>query len=123
MHIILYLIPLIIDVQCFANKVPLRFCMCRFINPNPLWFVNDCSQVTFPNGVFSGTIISSVIKDGDLKHTAEWQLLLGAIALPGVFVGARLCNPLGRRNTVRFLSFFRNFQFCPDRFLIFNYYR
>ena len=40
-------------------------------------------QVTFPNGVFSGTIISSVIKDGDIKQTAEWQLLLGAIALPG----------------------------------------
>lgn len=59
-------------------------------------------QVTFPNGVFSGTIISSVIKDSDLKKTAEWQLLLGTIALPGVFIGALLCNPLGRRNTVRF---------------------
>jgi hypothetical protein len=57
-------------------------------------------QVTFPNGVFSGTIISSVIHNGDIKKTAEWQLLLGAIALPGVFIGALLCNPLGRRNTV-----------------------
>lgn len=57
-------------------------------------------QITFPNGVFSGTIISSVIHDGDIKRTAEWQLLLGAIALPGVFIGALLCNPLGRRNTV-----------------------
>lgn len=56
--------------------------------------------VTFPNGVFSGTIISSVIHDGSIKRTAEWQLLLGAIALPGVFVGAYLCNPFGRRNTV-----------------------
>ncbi|KAK7694881.1 hypothetical protein QCA50_002069 [Cerrena zonata] len=62
------------------------------------WFLYDF--VTFPNGVFSGTIISSVIKNGDLKKTAEWQLLLGAIALPGVFVGALLCNPLGRRNTM-----------------------
>ncbi|KAI0715275.1 MFS Git1p-like glycerophosphoinositol permease [Earliella scabrosa] len=62
------------------------------------WFLYDF--VTFPNGVFSGTIISSVIKDGDIKQTAEWQLLLGAIALPGVFVGALLCNPLGRRNTM-----------------------
>jgi len=57
-------------------------------------------QVTFPNGVFSGTIISSIIHDGDIKRTAEFQLLLGAIALPGVFVGALLCNPFGRRNTV-----------------------
>jgi uncharacterized membrane protein YdcZ (DUF606 family) len=57
-------------------------------------------QVTFPNGVFSGTIISSVIHDGDIKRTAEWQLLLGALALPGVFIGALLCNPIGRRNTM-----------------------
>ncbi|EJF66991.1 MFS Git1p-like glycerophosphoinositol permease [Dichomitus squalens LYAD-421 SS1] len=62
------------------------------------WFLYDF--VTFPNGVFSGTIISSVIHDGSIKKTAEWQLLLGAIALPGVFVGALLCNPLGRRNTM-----------------------
>ncbi|KAL5495197.1 GIT1 [Sanghuangporus weigelae] len=62
------------------------------------WFLYDF--VTFPNGVFSGTIISSVIKDGDIKSTAEWQLLLGTIALPGVFVGAFLCNRLGRRNTM-----------------------
>jgi len=62
------------------------------------WFLYDF--VTFPNGVFSGTIISSVIKDGSIKRTAEWQLLLAAIALPGVFIGAKLCNPFGRRNTM-----------------------
>ncbi|KAI8980690.1 MFS Git1p-like glycerophosphoinositol permease [Trametes punicea] len=62
------------------------------------WFLYDF--VTFPNGVFSGTIISSVIHNGDIKSTAEWQLLLGAIALPGVFIGALLCNPFGRRNTM-----------------------
>jgi hypothetical protein len=56
--------------------------------------------VTFPNGVFSGTIISSVIHNNDIKKIAEWQLLLSSIALPGVFIGAVLCNPLGRRNTV-----------------------
>ncbi len=49
--------------------------------------------ITFPNGVFSGTIISSVIHDNDIKKTAEWQLLLSSIALPGVFIGALLCNP------------------------------
>ncbi|KAL1756191.1 major facilitator superfamily domain-containing protein [Schizophyllum commune] len=62
------------------------------------WFLYDF--VTFPNGVFSGTIISSVVHDADIKKTAEWQLLLGTIALPGVFVGAFLCNRLGRRNTM-----------------------
>ncbi|KAF8898632.1 MFS general substrate transporter [Infundibulicybe gibba] len=62
------------------------------------WFLYDF--ITFPNGVFSGTIIASVIHDGDIKRTAEWQLLLGALAIPGVFVGVMLCNPFGRRNTM-----------------------
>ncbi|KAH9985399.1 MFS Git1p-related glycerophosphoinositol permease [Russula compacta] len=62
------------------------------------WFLYDF--VTFPNGVFSGTIISSVIHNGNIKKIAEWQLLLSSIALPGVFIGALLCNPLGRRNTM-----------------------
>ncbi|KAL1674582.1 major facilitator superfamily domain-containing protein [Schizophyllum commune] len=48
------------------------------------WFLYDF--VTFPNGVFSGTIISSVVHNADIKKTAEWQLLLGTIALPGVLV-------------------------------------
>ncbi|KAL6797632.1 sugar transporter domain-containing protein [Trichoderma sp. SZMC 28013] len=63
------------------------------------WFLYDF--VTFPNGVFSGTILSSVVDPKDtLRSTAEWQLLLGAIALPGVFLGAFLCDRLGRRNTM-----------------------
>lgn len=60
----------------------------------------DLLQVTFPNGVFSGTIISSVVKNGSILKTAEWQLLLGSIALPGVLVGAWLCDRLGRKNTM-----------------------
>ena len=66
---------------------------CRTV---PLTFV----RVTFPNGVFSGTIISSVIKNGNILKTAEWQLLLGSIALPGVLIGAWLCDRLGRKNTM-----------------------
>ncbi|EFY84954.1 metabolite transport protein, putative [Metarhizium acridum CQMa 102] len=64
------------------------------------WFLYDF--VTFPNGVFSGTIISSVVsKTGStLRSTAEWQLLLGAIALPGVLLGAFLCDRLGRKNVM-----------------------
>ncbi|KAK5996117.1 Glycerophosphoinositol permease 1 [Cladobotryum mycophilum] len=65
------------------------------------WFLYDF--VTFPNGVFSGTIISSVVKtkgSNTLRNTAEWQLLLGSIALPGVFLGAFLCDRLGRKNTM-----------------------
>ncbi|KZT05917.1 MFS Git1p-like glycerophosphoinositol permease [Laetiporus sulphureus 93-53] len=62
------------------------------------WFVYDF--VFFPNTVFSGTIISTIIKTGNIKATAEWQLLLLTIALPGVWIGILLCNPLGRRNTL-----------------------
>jgi MFS family permease len=56
--------------------------------------------VTFPNGVFSGTIISSIVKDSSLRKTGEWQLLLGAIALPGVLIGAWLCDRVGRKNVM-----------------------
>ncbi|KAJ5500170.1 Major facilitator superfamily domain general substrate transporter [Penicillium expansum] len=38
-----------------------------------------------------------VVHDGTILKTGEWQLLLGAIALPGVFLGAILCDRLGRK--------------------------
>lgn len=65
------------------------------------WFLYDF--VTFPNGVFSGLIISSLVDSSPstvVRSTAEWQLLLGALALPGVFLGAYLCNKIGRKNTM-----------------------
>lgn len=64
------------------------------------WFLYDF--VTFPNGVFSGTIIASVVPStgNTILRTAEWQLLLGAIALPGVLIGAWLCDRIGRKNTM-----------------------
>ena len=60
------------------------------------WFLYDF--VTIPNSVFSGTIISNIVPKGNIQLTAEWQLLLGAIALPGVIIGAFLCDRLGRKN-------------------------
>lgn len=63
------------------------------------WFLYDF--VTFPNGTFSGTIISSVVnKHDNIRSTAEWTLLLAALALPGVFLGAYLCDRIGRKNTM-----------------------
>jgi len=70
----------------------------RLIGTCGAWFLYDF--VTFPNGIFSGTIIASVVPDKDIRSTAEWQLLLGVIALPGVFVGAYLCDRLGRKYTM-----------------------
>lgn len=59
------------------------------------WFLYDF--VTIPNAVFSGTVIASVVPDGDVKGTAEWQLLLGSIALPGVILGAFMLDWIGRK--------------------------
>lgn len=70
----------------------------RLIGTCGAWFLYDF--VTFPNGIFSGQILSSVVKNKDIKHTAEWQLLLSSIALPGVFVGAWLCDRIGRKQTM-----------------------
>lgn len=57
--------------------------------------------MTFPNGTFSGDIISTVVsKNNNIRSTAEWQLLLGTLSLPGVFLGALLCNRLGRKYTM-----------------------
>lgn len=50
------------------------------------WFLYDF--VTFPNGVFSSTIIASVTPDKGIVRTLEWNLLLTVLALPGVFLGA-----------------------------------
>jgi MFS family permease len=82
-------------------KLVLRYYWKSLIGTCGAWFLYDF--VTFPNGVFSGTIIASVIpsttKDVILK-TGEWNLLLGALSLPGVFLGAYLCDRLGRKNTM-----------------------
>jgi MFS family permease len=76
----------------------LRYYWRTLIGTCGAWFLYDF--VTFPNGVFSGLIIASVVDsspDNVISSTAEWQLLLGTLALPGVFIGALLCNKLGRR--------------------------
>lgn len=83
-------------------KVPyrlvIRYYWKSLIGTCGAWFIYDF--VTFPNGVFSGRIISSVVPNGNIFKTGEYQLLLGSIALPGVFLGAYLCDRLGRKNTM-----------------------
>lgn len=81
-------------------KLVLRYYWKTLIGTCGAWFLYDF--VTFPNGVFSGTILASVVPTGGntLLHTAEWQLLLGALALPGVFLGAYMCDRVGRKNTM-----------------------
>ncbi|ETN38581.1 uncharacterized protein HMPREF1541_06618 [Cyphellophora europaea CBS 101466] len=66
------------------------------------WFLYDF--VTIPNAVFSGGIISSIVPNGSVRGTAEWQLLLGTIALPGVIIGAFACDYLSRK-TIMLIGF------------------
>ncbi|KAG7445067.1 MFS Git1p-like glycerophosphoinositol permease [Guyanagaster necrorhizus] len=83
------------------HLLTIRYYWKSLIGTAGAWFLYDF--ITFPNGVFSGQIISSVVSvkgKALVRKTAEYQLLLGAIALPGCVVGALLVNRLGRRNTM-----------------------
>lgn len=59
------------------------------------WFLYDF--VTFPNGIFSSTIIASVIPGAGLKKVMEWTLLLSFLGIPGVIAGACVINYTGRK--------------------------
>ncbi|KAI1434102.1 putative metabolite transport protein [Xylaria sp. CBS 124048] len=79
-------------------KLIIRYYWKTMIGTCGAWFLYDF--VTFPNGIFSGLIISSVVKTKDIQTDIEWTLLLNTLALPGVFVGAYLCNKIGRKYTM-----------------------
>lgn len=55
--------------------------------------------INFPNSIMSSTIISSLVKDSDIRKTAIWQVILAVLPVPGVVIGAWLTNAIGRRNT------------------------
>ena len=77
----------------------LKYYWKRLIGTCGTWFMYDF--VTFPNGIFSSTIISSVIKDqNNLVKVAEWNLLLGVLAVLGVPIGAYLSDRIGRKYTL-----------------------
>lgn len=67
----------------------------RLIGTCGAWFLYD--WVAFSSGAFSSTIIATVLNRPTLLRTGEYQLLLGAIALPGAFVGALTIKYLGAR--------------------------
>lgn len=94
--------PKLFRENAIKHDVPYRLAFKRYwkalLGTSTTWFLYDF--VFFPNTIFSGAIISSIIKDGNIKATAEWQLFLSTVTLPGVYIGIFLCNPLGRRNTI-----------------------
>lgn len=55
--------------------------------------------INFPNSIMSSTIISSLVTDHNIQTTAIWQVILAALPVPGVLIGAWLTNVIGRRNT------------------------
>lgn len=91
--------------NAIKQRVPywlaIKFYWTRLIGTCLAWFLYDF--VTFPNGIFSAGIISSVLpksEKNNLEKIAEWNLLLGIIAIPGVFVGAYLNDIIGRKYTI-----------------------
>lgn len=71
----------------------------RMIGTCGCWFIYDF--VTFPNGIFSSTITSSLLgTTTDLEKIGEWNLLLGWISIPGLLLGAYLMDRLGRKYTL-----------------------
>ncbi|SNX84509.1 related to GIT1 - Glycerophosphoinositol transporter also able to mediate low-affinity phosphate transport [Melanopsichium pennsylvanicum] len=108
--IIFYFRMLVLNSELYRKtamrkKVPYMLALRRYwkrlLGTAGVWFVYDF--VVFPLGVFSGTIISTVVKNPTLLHVAEWQLLLSSIGIPGVILGvlalpkfgSRLCFMLG----------------------------
>ncbi|CAK7900222.1 glycerophosphoinositol permease 1 [[Candida] anglica] len=91
--------------SAIKKRVPywlaLKYYWPRLLGVCGCWFLYDF--VTFPNGIFSAGIISNVLKGpakSDLEKIAEWNLLLGILAIPGCFVGAYLCDKIGRKYTL-----------------------
>lgn len=80
-------------------KLSFKFYWRKLIGTAVCWFIYDF--VTFPNGIFSSVIISSVISDStNLEKVAAWNLLLAFIAIPGVLIGAYLVDKIGRKYTM-----------------------
>lgn len=91
--------------NAIKQKVPywlaIKYYWPRLIGSCFSWFLYDF--VTFPNGIFSATIIATVLpahERTNLVRIAEWGLLIGVIALPGVFIGAYLNDVIGRKYTI-----------------------
>ncbi|KAG5355205.1 putative metabolite transport protein [Yarrowia sp. C11] len=56
--------------------------------------------ISYPFGLYGPTIVSLVVKDGDLYKTFGWNVLLTAFYLPGAFIGAIFSDWFGPRCTL-----------------------
>ncbi|KAJ5937083.1 hypothetical protein N7466_003533 [Penicillium verhagenii] len=69
----------------------------RIFTTSCAYFLYDF--INFPNSIMSSSILSSLVKDNDIRQTAIWQVILAVLPVPGVLIGAWLTNVIGRRNT------------------------
>lgn len=104
--IIFYFRMLVMNASLYRKtamrkKVPYMLALKRYwprlLGTAGVWFIYDF--VVFPLNVFSGSIIASILKTPTLLKTAQYQMLLSSIAIPGVFVGVALLPHLGSRKT------------------------
>ncbi|KAF9395730.1 hypothetical protein BGX21_009803, partial [Mortierella sp. AD011] len=76
----------------------------RLLGTAGTWFLYDF--ISYPFGLFSGTIINSAIgANPSFIQTAEWSTLLNFLYLPGAMLGAYSGDIIGRKRTMA-LGFF-----------------
>lgn len=64
-----------------------------------IWFMYDFSSYAF--GIYSSTILASVIKDGDNLHEVfGWNVVFNLFYIPGSFLGAFSADYIGPRLTL-----------------------
>ncbi|GAA5844145.1 hypothetical protein JCM5353_005567 [Sporobolomyces roseus] len=88
-----------------ARRATFDPCVSAPNSPTSSPFADRQSMSIVPNGVFSGSIIANIVKatgKEKIRKTAEWQLLLSTLGLPGCIIGALIVNRLGRRNLMIF---------------------
>ncbi|KAL4868842.1 hypothetical protein BDV12DRAFT_208916 [Aspergillus spectabilis] len=69
----------------------------RLLSTSLAFFLYDF--INFPNSIMSSTIIASLVTDNNIQTTATWQVILAALPVPGVVIGAYLTNAIGRKYT------------------------
>ncbi|KAF9201582.1 Plasma membrane permease, mediates uptake of glycerophosphoinositol and glycerophosphocholine [Haplosporangium sp. Z 27] len=72
------------------------------------WFFYNF--ISYPFGIFSGTILTNAIGDNaTFVQTAEWMLLLNFFYLPGSISGALAADKIGRKKTMALGFFMQGF--------------
>ncbi|CAH2350783.1 major glycerophosphoinositol permease Git3p [[Candida] railenensis] len=75
-----------------------KFYWFRLLIVSLIWFIYDFSAYSF--GIYSSTIISGIIPDGDIYKTYGWTTVLYLFYIPGFFLGALSADYIGPRLTL-----------------------